>query len=159
MIRIGAFKGTGFLSKLIKWRTGGEYSHIGLCLDLQYWVEAEYGRGVCKTLYPPSKTGIEVDIYKADFKDEHTARKFLLKQIGKAYDLKAVLNIATCNKEDRSLSNKWMCSELAYVTLVKGGVHVFNNTFAWEVDPNTLTRSPALTYMETIRVEEKPFVF
>jgi hypothetical protein len=158
MIRIGAFKGNGVISKLIKWRTGGEYSHIGLCLDWQYWIDAQYGRGVRKVIYLPSQSGIEVDIYKADFKDENIVRKFLAGQLGKKYDLRAALNIGVCHKEDRHLSDKWFCSELAYAALQKGKVNAFNDTLPWEVDPNILVRSTALTYVETVKLKDKPFI-
>jgi uncharacterized protein YycO len=159
MLYIGAFKGKGFISKLIKWRTGGEYSHIGVFLDNKYWIDAYFTRGVKKLIYKPDQNGIEVDIYKVELKTENEVRKFLSKQIGKNYDLRAVLNIGVCHKENRKLSNKWMCSELVYAALLKDGINIFNDTAAWEVDPNMLMRSTVFRYLETIKVIQKPFIF
>jgi len=158
MIRLGAFKGDGVISKLIKWRTGGEYSHIALYLDKQYWIEANSKYGVVKAIYKSDPNGIEVDIYRFGDVNEKAVRTFLTEQLGKGYDLRAVLDIGLCDMQDRHLSNKWMCSELAYAALEKGGLKIFNDTKPWQVDPNLITRSTAFEFLETVLVKPDPFV-
>ena len=70
-MRLLAFKGDSLISKLIRWQTRSEYSHIAIELDSGEIIEAWHRGGVqihsCRGgLLDVHDEGTEIDIYSID---------------------------------------------------------------------------------------------
>jgi uncharacterized protein YycO len=145
-------------SKIIKYHSRGEYSHaamiFGDCI-IEAWADRIFppkGEVYQRPLGFGHTKGTEIDVFRINpkFIDEskvENANNFLLHQVGKGYDFKMVFAFITRrSKEGRSSTDKWFCSELAYVYMEKLGVPLFKRTNAWEITPDMLKRLQVLEY-------------
>jgi hypothetical protein len=115
IIKFHCYKGTSWLSKLIKFRTLSEYSHIAIEIDnivYEAWTSDGCNGGVKShsPLFYHSE-GTKFDTYSFEMKNIQKYKNFLEMQVGKKYDWKAIFNFAlNWNKQN---SDAWFCSELA----------------------------------------------
>jgi hypothetical protein len=114
-IKIYSYKGTSLMSKLIKFRTGGEYSHIAIGIDgwvYEAWVGAG-SSGVVKSRSPYGyhTKDTQFEVLEVPMNNKANFKIFLEGQVGKEYDWRAILSFAfNWNKNN---PNEWFCSELA----------------------------------------------
>ena len=117
MITFKAYKGTGFISKLIMLFSNGKFSHISIIIDgLMY--EASMNKGVIMSLYT-GDGGYETETREVKITDKNKAEvvKFLESQIGKKYDYRGIY--AFLMPLAKPKMGSWYCSELAMVSLGK----------------------------------------
>ena len=136
IIKFHFYKGTGFVSKLIKWRTISKYSHVAIEINNRI-IEAKEGQGVIARV-PSCLTNKEFDTIEIKVVDKvkfNAFYDFLVLQIGKPYDWEAIFNFI--KNWDKENPNKWFCSEL--------GDTVFSFLITkWEKEKNLV--SPELLY-------------
>jgi len=143
-MKIGiCFSQTGAItSKLIRWFTRSEWSHVDLvmrdgsligALPFKGVVQRKHSeaQGTHKTLY------VDVPVETAE-----KAYQFARDQLGKKYDWTAVSAFGF--RRDWQVEKKWFCSELVFCAIKKAGVNLLNEK-RWRVSPRDLSISPLLT--------------
>lgn len=123
-----AHRGDALLSRAIR-LLSPKYNHISIRIEDTVY-EAHIGTGVTETPYKKWKGKKTVVAKKSIEVDLMTGLKvldFLFNQVGKQYDLWAVISFVWVFMKPRK--GYWMCSELAIVTLGKalGRRDVFDN--------------------------------
>lgn len=154
-MKIALFKGSSFVSRLIRWQTRSPYSHAALLFGDGTLIESVENIGVrqinLETAY--GGTGIAIDIYEIEgltAEKIRIARDFAEAQIGKPYDWTMVIRFVTREQEARESAGKWFCSELVFAAVSKA-VELFRQTEPWEVSPALLPRSTTLKYNRSIK--------
>ena len=96
MIKFHFYKGKSLVSKLIKWRTNGTYSHVSIELDdiiYEAWVGSG-ASGVVKSTNPlyyhTPKT--KYDTIEIPMSNYRVWKTFLEHQVGKKYDYMAIIS-------------------------------------------------------------------
>jgi len=143
------YKGKSFISKLIKYWTRSEYSHVEQCLNLEtlkgYGAYQGYKVGY---LYPSyHEKGTRYDIFELECTQEQLEKfnYFKRQQEGKKYDYKGIMGFVT-NKEEMNNRNKWYCSEIEIYACNYAGIRLLN----WDVikmklvSPGMFLSSPLL---------------
>lgn len=147
--RILLFKGKGFVSKLIKWQTNGQYSHAAL--------QRPDGR-IIEAWHKPAKVRLNklkrwdsVEAYEVNATPEQWAKalEWAEKQIGKKYDFGGVLRFVTRWRKQKD--DKWFCSELVFQAMKEGGVDLLSRIQCSQVSPTVLSFSPLLKPSEPIK--------
>lgn len=146
-------RGTSLVSRMIRWHSRGNYSHASIVLPDGRHCESREGKGVLMhpkfTLTNPSEL---VDWFTVDnLTAAQVARlvAFFEAQVGKPYDWPMVFGFVSRSRiEGHESAGKWFCSEMDYAGFVDIGIHLLARTHAWEVDPDMLSRSPALRLVE-----------
>lgn len=143
------YKGISLISKLIKYWTRSEYSHVEQCLN----IDTLKGYGAYEGhkvgyLYPSyHKKGTPYDIFELECTDEQYEKfnYFKRMQEGKGYDYKGIMGFVT-NKEKMNDINKWYCSEIELYACNYAGIRILN----WDVikmnlvSPGMFLASPLL---------------
>lgn len=148
-MQIALYQGTSWISKAIRWQTRGQYSHAAIMFDDGSIIEAWHNPGYVREQYSLSDghtPGIVVDIYKVETTREQdaTIRVFLLEQIGKKYDYRAIARFISRSKRDNP--DRWFCSELVFEAFRRAGVHLLERVESHKVHPAMLGYSPLLKY-------------
>lgn len=155
-MRIACYKGKSFVSKLIRWFTRSDYSHVAFLLDDGSVIEAWEKGGVLhnaslRTKHTP-KT--EVDIFEIvpplTLNEEADLIGNIRDELGKDYDYWAVMRFLTRQGKPPGVGEKWFCSEFVFEMLHKIGRVLFVNTEPWEVQPGWIPRSTVLKWDRTI---------
>lgn len=152
------YEGMSFVSKAIKWRTNGIYSHVGEILDtktlfeLSAWegVNRKGERGVVGISSPEChRRGTPYDVYSIEVSnDQYNAFKLAKqKRKGAKYDYLGILGFAT-NKAKFNKRDKWFCSELEAQCCKEANIPLFN----WNIkfpeltSPSDFASSPILQF-------------
>lgn len=145
-ITICLHRGTGAISRLIRWQTRSEYSHASMILGSGLFIEAREFIGVRALQSLTAPAGEEVDLFHVEMSatQMEEAADFALAQLGKPYDYTMVARFVSRRDASRASSGKWFCSELVYASLQVAGVSLLRDTQPWEVSPGLLARSPLL---------------
>lgn len=121
-MKILAYQGISWVSRIIRHKTRSIYSHIAVELNDGSVVEAWHKGGVrhsesFKTLHTK---GTKVDVYEilCDY-NYVKAEKFYLRQIGKGYDFGNVGRFLSGRQVRRD--DYWFCSEYGEMGIIKGG--------------------------------------
>lgn len=139
-MKILLHKGTGWISRAIKWQSRGPYSHASVEIGGKFYEAREF-KGT-RVLSHPSSDAFEVfEVAGLLDTQEKAAEQFLIRQIGKPYDYTMVLRFITRQNESRKSSGKWFCSELVAAMMKHIDMQLFANTEPWEVPPNWIHRS------------------
>jgi len=148
------YKGKSWVSKTIRWRTWGDYSHAAWWLRDGTVIESWHKGGVTHSDSPATihKPGTEIDVF--DFRCSVGARPdlaeaFLLQQVGKKYDFRPVISGFTfrLNRED---PDKWFCSELDNAAAIANRTRLFSRIPNHKIDPSFLSYSRELVHVGTI---------
>lgn len=117
LVKFHAYKGTSLMSRLIKFRTLGEYSHIAIEIEgivYEAWT-SDGCNGVVMSTNPLfyHKDGTQFDTFIVPMHDTNYDKwkEFIKLQVGKKYDWRAIFNFVI--NWDKSNPDKWFCSELA----------------------------------------------
>lgn len=145
---------TSWYGRLVAFFTNSHYSHTSLLVG--GWVyEAEFGAGVTRKLpneTAPADESFPIVLPAAQF---YELQRFLVAQVGKKYDLKAVLRFLAIVRlvggddpstiqEARRQRGRWFCSELTFAALQHVGVNLLARIQPWQVSPGMLALSPLL---------------
>lgn len=145
-MKIALYQGKSIISKLIKWKTRGVYSHASIIFSDGKVLEAWQGSNSVRYINNISdghSEGTPVDIFKIDCDvDEESARKYADSLIGKKYGFWTIVQFLIGTSGDDK--NKWICSELALDVVRKGGVGLLARVDAYKVSPVCLSWSPLL---------------
>jgi len=144
-MRILAYKGTSFTSRLIRLQTRSEYSHVSVQLEDDTVIEA-WGRGGVRHLSGPleaHKEGTHIDSFVVNASvDEERVLGFLNSQLGKKYDFLSVMRFFTRRKS--SADDRWFCSELVVEAYRQGGVDLLKRLPSSYASPRDVVISPLL---------------
>ena len=149
-MKILGYRGTSITSHLIKLQTRSIYSHIGVQLSDGSVVEAWQGTGVRQIESPfvGHANNTLIDIYSINQPfDEAAVTKYLLEQIGQAYDYKSVWRFLS--RRSAVADDRKFCSELAEEAMIAGGLALLNGNPS-EHSPRDTALSPYLVFEETI---------
>ena len=162
-----AYRGRSPLSRLIRFLTAGDYSHIGLAVvreggelapwGLRHGARPELELGAWGRWYRPWEArirvleideahtpGTPVDLFRLPC-TEAEARgilDFYRKHLGAGYDfLGALTSLVRPVGEDK---RRWFCSEIAYAACLAAGVRLLNETRPHKVTPRIFALSPYL---------------
>ena len=151
---IALYRGRSWLSRAIRWRTWSVYSHAAWIDDDDGSLyEAWYPQGVrhLPDINVGHTPGTVVDLFGVVLTPEQKngLRKWLTSQLGKPYDLWAILGFIW--RLDIQDDSKWVCSELLYQGLLENGVELLaSDTPASRVSPGVFALSPFLSKKATV---------
>jgi uncharacterized protein YycO len=155
-MRLLAFKGNSLISKLIRWQTRSEYSHIAIELDSGEIIEAWHRGGVqihsCRGgLLDVHEEGTEIDIYSIDttLAQETVLTQWLKAQVGDRYDFRSVFRFLS--RRPASENNRWFCSELAAKAAENVGLEL-QRAPAHHLSPRDLAMSPRCEYAGSMKL-------
>lgn len=149
-MKILAYRGKSWISKVIRWQTRSKYSHIAIELDNGSVIEAWHVGGVAhnKDFRTVHTKGTLVDVFDITIKiDEIAISAFLLDQVGKKYDFGSIVRFMSRRAEPKD--EKWFCSELAMEGVSAGEVNLLERIPASHVSPGQIVTSPLLRFVET----------
>lgn len=149
-MKLAFYKGKSIISRLIRWKTRGEYSHVAVMFDdgriLEAWQGTNSVRWI-KSLSDGHTAGTVVDIYDIDaLVMEDAALKFAESQIGKQYGYRTILKFLSNTSGDDK--DEWICSEIALAIAIAGGVPLLARVDAYKISPAMLSWSPLLKFSE-----------
>ena len=142
--RILLFRGNGWISRLIRWQTNGDYSHAAVQLSDGRIIEAWHKPSGVR-IRPEVEDWSKVESYEVEgMTDEQweKAESFLLDQLGKKYDFNAIGRFLTRWRKDQD--EKWFCSELAFAAVKEAGIELLSRCDLAQVSPTVLSFSPLL---------------
>jgi uncharacterized protein YycO len=142
--KILLFKGRGMVSRMIRWQTNGEYSHVA--------IQRPDGR-IVEAWHKPAKVrlrsrlddweGVECyELVGIDPEKLDDALVWLNAQIGKKYDFGGVLRFLSRRRKQKD--DKWFCSELGFEFAKRCGVDLLQNITLAQVSPTVMAFSPLL---------------
>ena len=156
---IAAYKGTSFRSRLTRFVSWSDYSHISW-VDVDGWEIEAWSSGVRKldVAHSDHTPGTVVEIYDLDLTQVELCviRSFLHDQIGKDYDHMGNVHFLTRRPEYKSGQDKWFCSELIFAAFLRICRPLLARIKAYKVYPGMIVYSPLLHYVETRTVQPPP---
>ena len=127
-------------SWLIRTLTWSRWSHVAIVFDDDTVIEALWPRVRKTTLAVAMRDYSEVMLVPFDVPDEAAARAAAEAQVGKPYDLRALLSFLTHrNWEDEG---KWFCSELFTWVAAQGKLLLFRKDSSYRISPGHLWMLP-----------------
>ena len=150
---IALYSGISLLSRAIRWRTWSCYSHCAWLDGDGSVFEAWHPHGVrhVANVNIGHTPGTVIDVFDVELTDDQKdgLRAWLTSQLGKPYDLNAILGFIWRRKlEDDSA---WVCSELIYQGFREVGIDLLaSDVPAWKVSPGVLAMGPFLTKTGTL---------
>jgi len=172
-----AYRGESPLSRLIRFVTAGDYSHIGLAVcvgsdhSIHLWAPSDSKRPVrdfsawghwpweaCVRDYDidrEHKPGTRVDLFKLPCTEQEAQAilNFYLKHEGAPYDwLGALTSIVRPTRQGKK---RWFCSEIAYAACLSAGVRLLNETRPHKVTPRIFCLSPYLKLVGQFTTEKE----
>lgn len=138
------------VSRLIRWFTWSDWSHVELILSDNHVIGSTWKAGVRRTYMAEALAGVtKASIYAIEC-DEESAHVFtaaVLRQEGKPYDLGAVFGfVFRKNWQD---VNKWFCSELIAYGAMRANISLLKQIPS-RVTPNDLVESIAVVLKEEL---------
>ena len=119
-----------------------KFDHVQFVIDDQTRLSADLGTGV--SLCGPPPAGTLTKQYLIDAPD--TVLAFAMSQLGKPYDISAVLSIGLRIRHNRNWldPSKWFCSELVAASFLYGDVPLLKTSDILTITPRDLTLSTRL---------------
>lgn len=150
-MRILAYQGISATSRIVRWQTRSEYSHVAFLLGTNFRsrvIEAWIDGGVAvhesfRTVHTPNT---KVDVYEFPECDHTELTAYLLKQVGMPYDWVSVARFVT--HRPASENGAWFCSELVISACRHVGVNLLRIP-AHHASPRDVAMSPLLTHAGT----------
>lgn len=153
-MRLVFYKGKGLISRLIRWQTRGQYSHVGVQLPDGTVMEAWHVGGVRHNagLGTAHELGTEVDVFLVEHLTKtETGRviDFMRTKLGHGYDFRSVARFLSRQDEREEDRDKWFCSELVAAAFEAAGVKLLTAPPS-RISPEVLSWSPRLVKFETV---------
>ena len=142
-MRILAYKGVSWHSKLIRFYTRSEYSHVAIEWENKKVTEALASYGVVSSNnYKEHHTpGPVVDVFDVVC-DEEMAWTFCRSVLGEEYDFSAIARFVT--KRKKHTPRRWFCSELVFRACKEGDCRLLERVQAETLSPGDIVSSPLL---------------
>ena len=154
-----AYKGTSFWpSKLIRWMSWSEYSHVAWLMADGSVIEAWSPK--VRQVYSPNfghKPGTVVDMFEIpvlSIDEQANIEAFLVTKLGASYDWKSVFRFLPRIKQAKSSESKWFCSEIIFDAMKFAGIKLFREIEGYKITPGMLVTSPLLRKVRTFKVGE-----
>lgn len=146
-LKILAYKGISWGSRLIRFYTRSEYSHVAIEWDSGKVTEAltKYGVILSNDYEEHHAEGTRVEVFDL-IADEEMAWSYARSCHGDRYDLSALGRFVT--KRKRHTPKKWFCSELTYQILKAGGTDILMRVNPETLSPGDVVSSPRLSLVE-----------
>lgn len=148
-MKVLAYKGISWGSKLIRFYTRSEYSHIAIEWEDGRVTEALNKKGV--VLAPDFRwfhtTGTPVDVFDLANCDEASAWAFASQCHGDRYDRSAIARFVT--KRKKHTPREWICSEVSFEIVRYGGVLLLLRVSSETLSPGDIVSSPILPLKES----------
>ena len=143
-VKVLLYRGTGFVSQIIRWRTWGDYAHVAMLVRGKVYESIE-GKGVVSAMQdyhlgkrlPTKVLQIELPSVVVDKIEEWCKSK-----VGDKYDYTAIYGFIV--RRDRQSNGKWFCSEYVTEAFKHAGVDLFLRTPSWKISPQLVSISPML---------------
>ncbi len=142
--RILLFRGRGIISRVIRFRTRSEYSHVAILTPGLMIIEAWQRAGVrTRTLASLGDTD-RIEAFSVpsmtleQWKDCH---EWMLGKVGLKYDYGNVLRFLL--RTEPRADERWFCSELVFAGLVHSGTELLRS-LASLVSPHDISLSPLI---------------
>ena len=152
-MRLLAYKGKSWISKIIKRFTRSPYSHVALELgNGEVWEAWHKGGVVKRTNYHYGHTpGTHIDVFVIDGEvDEAVVRDLASRVEGEDYGFSNVFRFGT--RAPAKKDGTWFCSHLVLHLVYFGGVTLLNTIENYDqMSPRDVLLSPLLTY-ETSKI-------
>jgi len=139
---IALYRGTGWISRIIRWQSRGDYAHAALLLPDDTLIEAMQFHGVRRRVADDLHCADVFDIPGATSDEWLDAFDFANHQIGRSYDYLGVLRFLS--RSPNAGRDSWFCSELVFAALWNAGVRLLDRIQPWAVSPSMLGTSPLL---------------
>ena len=155
------YKGTSLISRMIKWFTWGEYSHVAYMFEngelIEAWHEGGkrwwHGAVVHRASWLKGhKAGTVIERYKITGMDEEHEQimvAFLKTQVGKKYDTWGIIGFLGRKVVENPLA--WFCSELVMEAIKRAGTHLLLRVPSYKVSPSMMNTSPLLELYDVVR--------
>lgn len=131
-------------SDAIRWATNGLYSHVDLVLP-DGLLGAHLDGGVRLRPFGYAKFSAMARV-QCGVPDESAAIAFAIAQIGKPYNLEAILDMVLHRQRKFSMDQpSWFCDELLYATALAGGRSLLNTDNPLSLTPWEVYLSPCWT--------------
>lgn len=148
MLQIALHRGSGIVSRLIRWQQRGEWSHASVILRSGAVIESREFIGVRQLPKLTAAKGEFIQVFNVECTDEQAdaIEAFLTKQIGKRYDYPMVFGfVSRSTTEGHESGGKWFCSEVVFAAFLAGGIRLLERIEAFQVSPPILSYSPIPT--------------
>jgi uncharacterized protein YycO len=148
-MKIVFFKPTTVIGHIICFISRGQYSHCGLLLDDNSFIEALPFTKVRHISQLDAKR-YNVKITKAfqvntTPEERKSMTDFLMLQIGKSYDYWSIFGIIWNGSDaGRKMYKKWFCSEIVFAAFQKVNINLLEDIPAWKTTPVLLSYSDKL---------------
>jgi uncharacterized protein YycO len=145
-MRILLYQGVSLLSRLIKWRTWSEWSHVAIQVGGGQVIDA--WKGGVRLIDNPFEGHDPATVVQVlacsclTAEQEQRIADFLVGEIGAPYDYWGVLRFVS--RRDRPNPLKWFCSELAFAAFQQAGIDLLARVPSWRVSPGDVAHSPLL---------------
>ncbi len=168
---IAYFKGKSFFSRLIKWRTWGQYSHVAWIVDRDFdcrdqhgertiipagtiyesWIKKSEGaarsgvrKGMIGDLHTP---GTPMDLYAIKISDQQYTRMIQelerwVQEPDAKYDFRAVLSGFILRKGSAHSENRLFCSEFLMRVFRAASFRFLINIESYQTSPSDMSHSP-----------------
>lgn len=146
-MKILFYRNPGIVGSLIRWQTRSPVNHAAILIGDDVY-EATMPRVRVRRFAQRDEVAevyaLEDGCFGPGTYGEGSVRRFLLKQLGKPYDISSVARFVTRKQARRDAAGFWFCSELVFAAVEKAGLRLLERTEPWEVSPGMLRRSPLL---------------
>lgn len=151
-VMVGAYRGTSLISRLIRWRTWSDYSHVSLIRVTGEVIEAWHRGGVqARACWDEAHTpGTVIELYavEASLEAQERAWAFAEAQVGRGYDWRGILGFLT--RSDGQRPRLWFCSELVASAFDSAGVPLLGRMPPHRMSPGDVVHSPRLRYISSV---------
>lgn len=121
---------------LIRTITWSRWSHVAVLLDDDTAIEATFPKVKLTPVSDLKDKYRKWCIVDVDVPNEQNAIDFAKKQLGKSYDVSAVIGLMF--HRDWAQDSEWFCSELATAIIEAGGRHLFRHNVVNRIVPEYL---------------------
>lgn len=143
--RILLFRGKGLISRLIRWQTNGDYSHLAIQFPDGTIYEAWHKPAEFRKR-PPLTDWSNVDAFDiVGLTDEGAVRmrEWCEANLGAKYDFSGVLRFLS--RRRKRADDKWFCSEAGFECVRYGGVELLHRIVLAQASPTVVSFSPLLS--------------
>jgi len=154
-MRIALYRGTSFISRLIRWQTRSKYSHAAWLADNGDVIEAwQPCVRLVHSLSEQHTPGTRVDLFgflnPLIQREKEQIWSLALKDVGTPYDYLSVLRFVSRRASRERWESKLFCSEMVFGHCAKINRELLLRTDPWRVPPDWIARSPRLKLVETV---------
>ena len=145
-----AYRGKSLISKIIRWHTRSQYSHVAIAIDGRIYEAWRGGVSHAATPWANHTENTHIDLFTVPgttHEQALEAEAFLKSHIGDGYDFRMVSRFLS--RLGPKPNDRWFCSELVCAALRQVGHHIVAEQVSCdEISPRDVTMSPVLELSE-----------